>query len=172
MKKQIISGFFIAQGVIFAVSAPSAKAATLPPSNPFYFVQDGVRSLRRALTFSPVSKALLELRLVESRRMDLERIVTAGRDEQAVFAGLAAYDAEVASLAEYAKGSGDSRVLTGVAELFMKHVRFWNNVLADEDVVGSVGVRTGVMSSRDALAGLVTETFGQNGHGEIGRAHV
>ena len=165
MKKQIISGFFIAQGVIFSVSASTAEAATLPPSNPFYFVQDGVRSLRRALAFSPVSRALLELKLVEDRRTDLSQILTAGTDEQAVFAGLKAYDAEVDALAGYAKGAGDSRVLTGVAELFVVHTHFWNDALANQNVLQSVGVRGGVAASRDNLVRLVTETFGQNGHG-------
>ncbi len=165
MKKQIISGFFIAQGVIFGLSADTASAATLPPGNPFYFVQDGVRSLRRAFAFSPVSRALLELRLVEDRRTDVAEILVAGKNEQAVFAGLKAYDDEVDVLAGYAKGTGDDKVLAGVAELFMAHTRFWNDALADADVAGSVGVRAGVIASRDNLVRLVTEAFGQNGHG-------
>lgn len=165
MKKQIISGFFIAQAAFFGLSAGVAEAATLPPGNPFYFVQDGVRSLRKALTFTPVSRALLELRLVADRLTDVRTVLFAGRNEQAVFSGLAAYDAEVASLAEYAKGTGDERVLQGVADIFMAHTRFWNEAAGDADVAASVGMRSGVTASRNGLVRLVTETFGQNGHG-------
>lgn len=165
MKKQIISGFFIAQTVIVGFFAVPVYAATLPPSNPFYFVQDGVRNLRRAFTFSPTAKALLELRLVESRRMDLERIITTKTDNQVIFTGLTAYDTEVAILLEYVKGTGDNRVLAGVVDLFFEHTRFWNTVLMDEHVIASVPVRTAVIASRNSLVGLVTEAFGQNGHG-------
>ncbi|MSR73520.1 MAG: hypothetical protein EXS60_00455 [Candidatus Pacebacteria bacterium] len=165
MKKQIISGFFIAHGVIFGFSAGVAEAATLPPGNPFYFVQDGVRSLRKALTFSPVSRALLELRLVSERRADIKEILAAGKDNQIVFTALAAYDDEVDSLATYAKSIGDDQVLTGVAELFMSHTKFFNTALVNENVATSVGVRASVIASRDNLTRLVTEAFGQNGHG-------
>jgi hypothetical protein len=165
MKKQIISGFFIVSSLLLGVFPYSVAAATLPPNNPFYFVQDGVRSLRRALTFSPVSRALLELRLVEGRRTDLEEILHADTDERVIFAGLAAYDDEVNVLAGHAKGSGDNRVLTGVAELFVSHTRFWNKALGDAGIADRAGVRSAVTASRDNLSRLVTETFGQNGHG-------
>ena len=165
MKKQIISGFFIAHGVVLGFSAGVAQAATLPPGNPFYFVQDGVRSLRRALTFSPVSRATLELRLVAERRADIKQVLTAGNDDQTVFTALAAYDDEVDSLATYAKGIGDDNVLTGVAGLFISHTAFFNTALTNKDVASSVGLRSAVIASRDSLTRLVTETFGQNGHG-------
>lgn len=165
MKKQIISGFFIAQGVILGLSGGVAEAATLPPGNPFYFVQDGVRSLRRALTFSPVSRALLELRLVDERRAAIREILIADNGDQAFFTALAAYDDEVDTLATYAKGIGDDQVLTGVAELFVSHTKFFNSALTDKNVASSVGLRASVIASRDNLTRLVTETFGQNGHG-------
>jgi hypothetical protein len=165
MKKQIISGFFIAQGVIFSLSVGTASAATLPPGNPFYFVQDGMRSLRRAFAFSPVSRALLELRLVSERRADIKEILAADKDDQTVFTALKAYDDEADSLATYAKGIGDDQVFTGVAELFMSHTKFFNTALGGENVASSVGVRAGVIASRDNLAHIVIEAFGQNGHG-------
>ncbi len=165
MKKQIISGFFIAQGVIFTFSVGSVSAATLPPGNPFYFVQDGMRSLRRAFTFNPVSRAMLELRLVAERRSDIREVIAAHKDDETVFTALAAYDDEVDALAGYAKGIGDDQVLTGVAETFIAHTQFFNALLADDAVAGSVGVRAGVIASRDNLINLVLETFGQNGHG-------
>lgn len=165
MKKQIISGFFIAQGAIFVLSVGSVSAATLPPGNPFYFVQDGMRSLRRALTFNPVSRAVLELRLVSERRADIKEVLTAKKDEETIFTALTAYDAEVDSLAGYAKGIGDDQVLTGVAEVFVAHTQFFNTLLGDESVASSVGTRAGVIASRDNLIRLVLETFGQNGHG-------
>lgn len=165
MKKQIISGFFIAHGVILGFSAGVAEAATLPPGNPFYFVQDGVRSLRRALTFNPVSRATLELRLVAERRADIKEVLTAGAEDQTIFTALAAYDDEVDSLATYAKGIGDDNVLTGVAGLFISHTSFFNANLANKNVASSVGLRSAVIASRDNLTRLVTETFGQNGHG-------
>ena len=165
MKKQIISGFFIAHGVIFALFTGSANAATLPPGNPFYFVQDGMRSLRRALTFNAVSKALLELRLVSERRADIKEVLVAGKDDEVIFTALRAYDDEVDSLTTVARGIGDSQVFTGVAELFMTHTQFFNTVLVGKSVVGSVGVRSGVIASRENLINLVLEVFGQNGHG-------
>lgn len=165
MKKQIISGFFIAQAVLFGLSYGFAEAATLPPGNPFYFMQDSVRSLRRAFTFSSVSKALLELRLVSERRRDIAEILTAGKDDEVILAAFKAYDDEVAMLAEYAKGMGDDRVLTGVAGVFAKHTRFFNNSLSNAGVAESVAVRAAALVTRDNLAHLVLEVFGQNGHG-------
>lgn len=165
MKKQIISGFFIAQAVLFGLSYGFAEAATLPPGNPFYFMQDSVRSLRRAFTWSAVNKALLELRLVSERRMDIAEILIAGKNNETVIAALHAYDDEVATLAEYAKGTGDDRVLTGVAGIFTKHTRFFNDSLGNAGVAGSVASRAAVLASRDNLAHLVLEVFGQNGHG-------
>lgn len=165
MKRQIISGFFIAQAVLFGLSYGFAEAATLPPGNPFYFMQDSVRSLRRAFTFSVVNKALLELRLVSERRMDIAEILTAGKDDETVIAALAAYDDEIVRLAEYARGTGDDRVLTGIAAVFAKHTRFFNDSLDNAGLMESVAARAAVLASRDNLARLVLEVFGQNGHG-------
>ena len=165
MKKQIISGFFIAQTVVFGFSYGFAQAATLPPGNPFYFIQDSVRSLRRAFTFSTVNKALLELRLVSERRMDITEILTAGKDDETAIAAFRAYDNEVATLVEYAKGTGDDRVLTGVASVFAKHTRIFNDSLDNAGVAESVAMRAAALASRDNLARLVLAVFGQNGHG-------
>lgn len=165
MKRQIISGFFIAQAVLFGLSYGFAEAATLPPGNPFYFMQDSVRSLRRAFTFNIVSKALLELRLVSERRADIGEILIAGKDNETAIAALQAYDNEVATLIEYAKGTGDDRVLLGVASVFVKHTRFFNDSLGNGGMTESVVVRTALLASRDNLAHLVLEVFGQNGHG-------
>lgn len=168
MKKQIISGFFIAQGVIFAFSLSTASAATtLPPGNPFYFVQDSVRSLRRAFTFSTVSKALLELRMVSERRMDIGEVLTAGKEDEIVLTAFSAYDNEVNSLAEYAVGISDDRVLQGVAGIFMRHSRFLGDAFFDTDGIRSVEVRGAILASRDNLNRLVVEVFGENGYGEF-----
>ncbi len=173
MKKQIISGFFIVQGVMFGLSYGFAEAAvTLPPGNPFYFVQDSVRSLRRAFTFNIVSKALLEVRLVSERRMDIGEILTADKNDVIILTALSAYDTEVNSLMEYASGISDERVLQGVATLFIKHSRFLGDAFFDANSKRSIEVRAAALASRNNLARLVLEVFGENNDGAFrSRAH-
>ena len=91
MKKLVKTAFFIALMGSITAEIAWAKGANLPPGNPFYFVQDGVRSIRRAFTFNPLGKALLEIRLVNERRQDLEQELINGTDDQALQTAFEAY---------------------------------------------------------------------------------
>ena len=64
MKKALKRAFFVALLKPLLVFGCSAYPGILP-SNPFYFTKESFRNLRRALTFNPVSRADLELRIVE-----------------------------------------------------------------------------------------------------------
>ena len=155
MKKQTVSGFFIAGAASFALISGSAAAATLPPGNPFYFMQDGMRSLRRTFTFNSVGKALLEIRLVGERQADIAEVMTANKDESVVRAAFSAYGDEVQTLSDAVRGMGDDRVLGGIADLLLAHGEFLGGIA----VSGSVPADA-VTDAKRRLAGLAIAAFG------------
>ncbi len=156
-KKQIVSGFFIAFVASFvSFSAPAAAAAaTLPPGNPFYFMQDGMRVLRRSFTFNQVSKALLEVRLVGERQADIIEVMAAGKDESVVRDAFTLYANEVRLLTAAAKGITDDRVTSAVFNTIVTHSRFFGAIVPGDAVSFNV-----VVAAQDALRRLAVGVFG------------
>ena len=154
-KKQILSGFFIALTACFAgISAP-ARAATLPPGNPFYFMQDGMRALRRTLTFSPAAKAFLEVRLVGERQDDIREVLAGHKDESVVRAAFSAYGDEVQALGDSMRGGSDERLSDAVAGLLAGHGRFFNSINPDISVPADI-----LSEAKARLASLAIRAFG------------
>lgn len=160
MKKQIVSGFFVAIAASAMLSSGNAEAATLPPGNPFYFVQDGMRSLRRTFTFSPVSRALLEARLVGEREADIAKVVGAGKDEAVIGDAFVAYGEEVKALRAAAEGIDDERVLSSVGSILVGNNRFFNELIGDDVFKADANGRDAVLFARGSLADLAIGTFG------------
>lgn len=117
MKKLVKTAFFVYLLAGIAV----AEAATIPPGNPFYAVQNGVRSLRRAFTFNPTGKALLEARLMNERLLDVETVTRLNPDPAAQELAGTAYTDEADVFAASAKGIGDERVFDAVLEIALGH---------------------------------------------------
>ncbi len=162
MKKQIISGFFVALAASVMLISGTAEAATLPPGNPFYFMQDGMRSLRRTFTFTPVSRALLEVRLVHERMADIKKVVDAEKGESVVGDAFAAYGEEAQALRTAAGAIDDDRVLMGVGAILIDHGRFFNELLESDAFGAEASGRDAVAFARESLAGLALGVFGDS----------
>lgn len=160
MKKQIVSGFFIAFVACVGAVPALAEAATLPPGNPFYFVQDGMRALRRTLTFSPVSRATLELRLVNERQADIREVLSAGKDEAVIAAAFSAYRDELNALEEAMAEIADERIVAGAAQVAIAHMRFFNEAGAMKPVQGDNVAREAVVGAKRAVARFASGVFG------------
>lgn len=171
MKKQAISAFFIALTVSGGAIASGVQAATLPPGNPFYFVQDGVRNLRRAFVWGTVSRALLEARLVEERLGNIVDVVRAGKDEVVTLAALKAYAAELEAFRNAASGSGDDRVLNAALLIFISGNRLFGE-LHDSALASSSGaISDEIARIKKASATAVTGIFESAGSGAF-RARI
>lgn len=171
LKKLIKSAFFIALGLAPAVFFSPAYAASLPPGNPFYPFQKGVWQLRRALTFNPIAKALLEIRLVNERQIDIARLVAMHADESALITAFQAYGNELALFADQARGVQDEAVITGAAQIFIGHTAFFNDIIGSAAVVGSVYLRVQAEAMKEFLAKIALGMF-ERGEGGIFRAHI
>ncbi len=166
MKRQIVSGFFIASA-LFCAGFSSAYATTLPPGNPFYFVQDGVRNLRRAFTWGPISKALLSARLVEERRGNIADVFVVGKDEDIIIVSLEAYAAEVSLFGRAAKGLTDDRVLNAALAMAFSGERILGTI-GDSPLATSSGtVSDSVSVAKKALARSVSDIFESAGRGAL-----
>ncbi len=170
-KKLVKSGFFIALGLAPAVFFNPAYAASLPPGNPFYSFQKGVWQLRRALTFNPLAKVLLEIRLVNERQIDIARLVTMRADETALVTALQAYGNELAMFADQAKGVQDEAVITGAAQMFIGHTAFFNDVLGSVAVAGSADFRAQAEAMKELLVKIALGIF-EKSTGGIFRARI
>lgn len=166
MKKQIKSGFFVALAAVAMLILSSAQAATIPPSNPFYPFQNVVRSLRRGLTFNPVGKALLELRLMNERVSDIEQVLRAPYEESALKTALAAYMVEFDALVALAKGISDDRVMDGVVDIVMRHGMLFDDVIAREGARFGSEMRDVMHQIKKNINGLAQAVFGERA-GEV-----
>lgn len=171
MKKLIKPAFFIALAVVFGSFNSRADAASLPPGNPFYFFQDGVRYVRRAFTFNPVAKALLELRLMDERQADIVRVLSLDADESVVAIAVQAYGYELGILAEQAKGLDDAAVLDGVAKIFILHTAFFDDVLDTVSIIRYADARARIAAIKKDIIRFTDGIFEKADNGNF-RARV
>lgn len=75
MKKALKKAFFLSLIVPMIAWGSRSAYPSLLPSNPFYFTKEGVRNLRRALTFNPSSKVDLELRIASERLSEIVKLI-------------------------------------------------------------------------------------------------
>lgn len=171
MKKQIKSGFFVFFGALSIVVCASAQAATIPPGNPFYSFQNAVRSLRRGLTFNPVGKAFLELRLTNERMSDIEQVLRAPYEESSLETAFAAYRHELDALSSTARGITNDRVLDGMVDIVIRHGMSFDDLIVREEAVFGSDLRDQIEVVKKDMAGLLTEVFGERA-GAVMRAHT
>lgn len=166
-KKQIKSGFFIALAAVALCIALSAQAATIPPSNPFYPFQNAVRSLRRSLTFNPIGKALLEVRLTNERMSDVEQVARASYEEQTLETALAAYTVGLDALVASAQGVTDDRVADGVVNIVLRHGMLFDDLIAREGVRLGSDMRDEIHRAQKDINGLAQAVFGERAGGVL-----
>lgn len=172
MKRQIVSGFFIASAAYAGLFPAPLEAATLPPGNPFYFMQDGMRALRRTFTFSPASRATLELRLVNERQADIREVLTAGKEESVIRAAFAAYGGEMGALESAMADIADERIVTGAAQVALAHMRFFNEAGAMKWVQGDDVAREAIAGAKRAVAQFASKSFGGDLHAAMFRRYI
>lgn len=170
-KKLVKPAFFIAFSIISAVFFTPAHAASLPPGNPFYPFQRGMWQLRRALTFNPVAKALLEIRLVNERHGDIVRLLNMHADESVLTAVFQAYSNELNTFAEQAKSVQDDAVLSGAAHIVIEHAIFFSDVMGNPVVAASADVRFEAMAIKESLFRFALDIF-EKGAGGAFRARI
>lgn len=161
-KKLVKSGFFIALGFAPAVFFNSAYAASLPPGNPFYPFQKGVWQLRRALTFNPLAKVLLEIRLVNERQIDIARLLVMHADESALMIALQAYGDELALFADQVRGVQDERVITSAAQIFINHTAFFNDIVGNAAVAANADLRLQAETIKESLVKIALGIMEKN----------
>ena len=84
------------------------------PTNPFYFIKEWGRGLRRALTFNAASKVAYELGVADQKLAELQKLANLSQNNEAIKTALSNYNdslrilsASVKALEEYS-GSADA----------------------------------------------------------------
>ncbi len=100
--------FFIVLLVIPVLVFAQARQPGLLPSNPFYFAKESLRQLRRALTFDQTAKAELELKFLEEKAGEIQKLRRLRpNDKESLEISLNAYRYGLSLLKGYLDNSND-----------------------------------------------------------------
>lgn len=137
----------IAAALIFSV-AGNALAQTavdvdlgienpgLLPTNPFYFIKEWGRTVRRLVTFDPVKKAELELRIANEKAAELKRIGEAAPENlEALGRALENYkeaqsrlETRIAALEDTAQNPNIARLLEDLTDRAVRHEKLFSEL--------------------------------------------
>ena len=86
MKKVIIYAVFLLSFVVFPVTfvfaAGVSQSTGLLPSNPFYFVKEWTRSVKRAWIFDTIKKVEFDLNIVNEKAAELQKLSQIASDKE------------------------------------------------------------------------------------------
>lgn len=86
MKKVIVYAVFLLSFVVFPVTfafaAGVSQSTGLLPSNPFYFVKEWTRSVKRAWIFDTIKKIEYDLNIVDEKAAELQKIAKIAPDKE------------------------------------------------------------------------------------------
>ena len=133
MKKALKKAFFLALLIPLLASGRSAYPSLLP-SNPFYFTKEGVRNLRRALTFNPLNRVDLELRIVDERLSEILKLASIkNADLSSMEGALDGYRESLEYLDSHLglikDGGQTAKLLDELVELILTHNQFLDDLL-------------------------------------------
>ncbi|MDP3901077.1 MAG: Kazal-type serine protease inhibitor domain-containing protein [bacterium] len=108
---------------------------SLLPTSPFYIFKEIGRDLQRFVTFNPVARAELELKITSEKATEAKKVEESGGSQQAIERALANYESAQGRLKVRLEAVGDSfqnpnvdRLLTQVAERSILHERLFNSL--------------------------------------------
>jgi len=116
----------LAAAVFGHIAFAQSRRPGLLPTNPFYFAKEGLRNLRRALTFDQTAKAELELRFLEERAAEIKKIIELKGYEETLVTAIAVYKDNLETLTFYLRSSSD-RLLPKLVSWSIRH----NQLFAD-----------------------------------------
>ncbi len=127
-------------GVFTASPLKAQEAAAvdpgLLPTNPFYFVKEWQRAFRGFLTFNPVAKAELELKIADEKAVEIQKVDEASSENgEAVKKAIENYRRtqirlkdRFESLRETSENPDFDRLLGQLAEKTVRHDKFFDNI--------------------------------------------
>ena len=105
------------------------KSTGLLPSNPFYFMKEWTRNVKRALTFDPLNKLNLDLTVVNEKAAELKKLTELSHAKpEAIIAAVDNYQynldhliSEIESLKEIDQTTSVNKYLDKLLDLSLKH---------------------------------------------------
>lgn len=129
MKKWAVTAFFI-----LAISAANLAGAVSPddlgisnpgvlPGNPFYFVKEWKRDLRRALTFSEIEKARVNLEILNERAAEISKLAEIALPSPALKEAVSRYENDLVNI-----GNVPNELRRQFIAQSLKHIQLFNEV--------------------------------------------
>ena len=150
MKKAIFYAVFLSHLFVFSAFLGFAygqgslkdlgvKSTGLLPSNPFYFMKEWTRNVKRAFTFDPLNKLNLDLTVVNEKAAELKKLTLLSQTKpEAVMAAVDNYQynldyliTEIDSLKDFNQIDGIDKYLNRLLDLSLKHAELLEE-LADQ----------------------------------------
>jgi len=129
----------------------------LLPTNPFYFLKEWGRGVRRVFTFNPVTKAELELRIANEKAAEAKQVEEiAPENAGAVAEAVQNYEeaqirlrVRLESLKETSKNPNVDRLLNELTDRTVKHQKLFDELAKKFENAGEV--KTAVEAAKDKL---------------------
>lgn len=145
----------------------------LLPTNPFYFLKEWGRGMRRVFTFNPVTKAELELRIANEKAAETKQVEeTTPENTEAIAEAVKNYEEAQArlqtrleSLKETSKNPNVDRLLNELADRTVKHQKLFNELAKKFET--SDAVKTAVETARGKLGEATAAGAGKDDPGKF-----
>lgn len=145
----------------------------LLPTNPFYFLKEWGRGVRRVFTFNPVTKAELELRIANEKAAEAKQVEeTAPENTEAITEAVKNYEAAQARLQtrlellkETSKNPNVDRLLNELADRTVKHQKLFDELVKKFDE--SDEVKAAVETAKSRLGEATAAGAGKDDPGKF-----